>query len=123
MAVTYAFGKFVLNIDEQTLTVDGEAQHLPNKEFEILKMLVENNGKLLSKETMMSAIWKDTFVEESNLAQYVSRLRKTLNVDGRQYIETVSKRGYRFCAELIETPGVTVLERHVTLQITNDQQP
>jgi len=123
MAVTYAFGKFVLNIDEQTLTVDGEAQHLPNKEFEILKMLVENNGKLLSKEAMMSAIWKDTFVEESNLAQYVSRLRKTLNVDGRRYIETVSKRGYRFSAELIETPGVTVLERHVTLQITNDPQP
>ena len=120
MAVTYAFGKFVFNLDEQTLDVGGEVHQLPQKEFEILKMLVENNGKLLSKEAMMSSIWRDTFVEESNLAQYVSRLRKTLNVDDQQYIETVSKRGYRFTADLVESPTVTTLERHVTLQITNN---
>ena len=123
MAPTYAFGKFVLNVDEQTLSLAGELLRLPQKEFEILKMLIENNGRLLTKDAMMSAIWKDTFVEESNLAQYISRIRKTLNVDGNEYIETVSKRGYRFRADLIETPGVTTLERQITLQITNDPSP
>src|SRR5215217_2621471 len=100
MAKVYQFGKFVLDVQEQTLTASGDVVHLPLKEFETLQMLVENNGKVLTKDEMMSAIWKDTFVEESNLAQYVSRLRKILNVNGNQHIKTISKRGYRFSAEV-----------------------
>ena len=92
MATIYQFGKFVLNVQEQLLTADGRAMHLPTKEFETLQMLVENNGKVLSKDEMMSAIWKDTFVEESNLAQYVSRLRKILNSGGAELIETIPPR-------------------------------
>src|SRR4029079_9553558 len=108
MATIYQFGKFVLDVQEQTLTSDGRVVHLPMKEFETLQMLVENNGKVLSKDEMMSAIWKDTFVEESNLAQYVSRLRKILNVDGNQYIKTISKRGYRFFAD-VQTSNVDLI--------------
>lgn len=117
MATIYQFGKFVLNIQEQTLTSDGSVVHLPMKEFETLQMLVENNGKVLTKDEMMSAIWKDTFVEESNLAQYVSRLRKILNVDGNQYIKTISKRGYRFSADIHVSDSDVVIERHLTLKV------
>src|SRR5688572_16658201 len=117
MATTYQFGKFVLNVPEQSLTADGQVVHLPTKEFETLLMLVENNGKVLSKDEMMSAIWKDTFVEESNLAQYVSRLRKILNVDGNQYIKTISKRGYRFLADVKVSDRDVVIERHLTLKV------
>src|SRR6188768_923032 len=117
MATIYQFGKFVLDIQEQTLTSDGSVVHLPLKEFETLQMLVENNGKVLSKDEMMSSIWKDTFVEESNLAQYVSRLRKILNVDGNQYIKTVSKRGYRFLAEVRVSDRDVVVERHLTVKV------
>jgi Tol biopolymer transport system component/TolB-like protein/Tfp pilus assembly protein PilF len=117
MATIYQFGKFVLNVQEQMLTADGVAVHLPTKEFETLQMLVENNGKVLSKDEMMSAIWKDTFVEESNLVQYVSRLRKILNVDGNQYIKTISKRGYRFLADVKATDGDLFIERHLRVKV------
>jgi Tol biopolymer transport system component/DNA-binding winged helix-turn-helix (wHTH) protein/TolB-like protein len=116
MAKIYQFGKFVLDAREQVLTADGLAIHLPTKEFETLLMLVENNGKVVSKDEMMSAIWKDTFVEESNLAQYVSRLRKVLNVDGNQYIKTISKRGYRFSADVKTSDGDLIIERHLRVK-------
>lgn len=121
MATIYQFGKFVLNVQEQLLTADGRAVHLPTKEFETLQMLVENNGKVLSKDEMMSAIWKDTFVEESNLSQYVSRLRKILNVDGNQYIKTISKRGYRFSADVKVSEGDVIIERHLRLKVGGNQ--
>src|SRR5678815_2424818 len=117
MATIYQFGQFVLDVQEQTLTSDGLVVHLPMKEFETLQMLVENNGKILSKDEMMSAIWKDTFVEESNLSQYVSRLRKILNVDGNQYIKTISKRGYRFSADVQISDRDITIERHLTLKV------
>jgi Tol biopolymer transport system component/TolB-like protein/tetratricopeptide (TPR) repeat protein len=117
MATIYQFGKFVLNVREQSLTADGRLVHLPTKEFEILQMLVENNGTVLTKDEMMTAIWKDTFVEESNLVQYISRLRKILNVDGDQYIKTISKRGYRFSADVRTSEGDLVIERHLRVRV------
>jgi TolB-like protein/DNA-binding winged helix-turn-helix (wHTH) protein/Tfp pilus assembly protein PilF len=96
----YEFGRFVLDPNEKTLLVDGDAVRLPAKEFETLLLLVENNGRALSKEQMMSAVWQDAFVEESNLAKQVSKLRKLLNGTGEQFIETLPKHGYRFSADL-----------------------
>lgn len=117
MAAIYKFGKFVLNVEEQSFTAGGQLVHLPAKEFETLRMLVENNGKVLSKDEMMSAIWKDTFVEESNLAQYISRLRKILNVDGDQYIKTISKRGYRFSADVRVSEADVIVQRHLRVKV------
>src|SRR5262245_49582345 len=96
----YKFGKFVFNPKEKTLFCDGKPIHLPAKEFDTLLLLVENNHKALSKEEMMGALWRDSFVEESNLAKQISRLRKILNTDGEQFIETLPKHGYRFSADL-----------------------
>src|SRR5687768_14595822 len=96
----YEFGRFVLNPAEKTLLVDGVPIHLPAKEFETLLLLVENNGKALSKEQMMSAVWQDAFVEEGNLATKVSRLRKLLKSKGGDLIETIPKHGYRFSADV-----------------------
>jgi len=111
----YEFGKFVLDPKGKTLFSDGKPIHLPAKEFETLLLLVENNHKALSKEEMMGALWRDSFVEESNLAKQISRLRKILNSDGEQFIETLPKHGYRFSADLRLTIPVAeeppVLER------------
>src|SRR5215467_10946831 len=101
--VIYEFGKFVLDPEGKALFADGQAIHLPAKEFDTLLLLVEHNGRALSKEEMMQAIWPDTFVEESNLAKYISRLRKILNAHGEQFIETLPKHGYRFTADLRKT--------------------
>jgi TolB-like protein len=111
----YEFGKFVLDPKGKTLFCDGKPIHLPAKEFETLLLLVENNHRALSKEEMMGALWRDSFVEESNLAKQISRLRKILNSDGEQFIETLPKHGYRFSADLRLTIPVAeeppILER------------
>lgn len=67
------------------------------KLFDILLLLVENSGSLITKETLLEKIWPNAFVEEANLSVNVASLRKTLGND-HQYIETVPKGGYRFVA-------------------------
>ena len=99
----YEFGKFVLDPQDKTIFVEGKPVHLPAKEFETLVLLVEHNGRALTKEEMMAALWHDTFVEEGNIATYISRLRKIFNADGERFIETVPKHGYRFTADLKKT--------------------
>ena len=97
---TYVFEEFTLDASQRIFLENGQEIHLPAKEFDTLLYFVENRGRILSKDEMMSAIWDDTFVEEGNLAQYVSRLRKILNTNGRNYIQTMPKKGYRFDADI-----------------------
>ena len=121
-AFVYEFGKFVLDPKGKTLFSEGKPIHMPAKEFETLLLLVENNHKALSKDEMIEAIWQDTFVEESNLAKQISRLRKILNTDGEQFIETLPKHGYRFSADLRLTNPIeeepVILERRTVKSLT-----
>ncbi len=94
--VIYEFEGFVLDPGERTLAVNGVPIHLPAKEFDTLLYMVENSGRALTKEEMLSAIWQDAFVEEVNLAKQISRLRKVLNNDRTELIQTIPKHGYRF---------------------------
>ena len=96
----YEFGPFRLDVDERLLMRDGRITPLPPKVFDTLLVLVENSGRVVSKDELMESLWPDTFVEESNLTQNISQLRRALG-DGTaeaQYIETIPKRGYRFVA-------------------------
>jgi Tol biopolymer transport system component/DNA-binding winged helix-turn-helix (wHTH) protein len=96
----YEFGPFRLDVDERLLMRDGRMTPLPPKVFDTLLVLVENSGRVVSKDELMQSLWPDTFVEESNLTQNISQLRRALG-DGAadaQYIETIPKRGYRFVA-------------------------
>lgn len=97
------FGPFRLDSAERLLWRDDEPLTLPPKVFDILLVLVENSGRLLTKEQLMRAIWPDTFVEENNLAVNISALRKLFGTD--HYIETVPKAGYRFVAEVRKLTG------------------
>lgn len=119
--LVYEFGKFALDPRERVLLSDGNPVHLPAKEFETLLLLVEHNGKALTKEEMMAAIWGDAFVEEGNLAKQISRLRKIFDDDGGVYIETIPKHGYRFNAEIrkaiIEPDDPVVYERKTIKQL------
>ena len=117
----FQFGKFVLDPREKTLFAEGHPVRLPAKEFETLLLLVENNGRALSKEEMMAALWQDAFVEESNLARQISRLRKVLDSAGEQFIETLPKHGYRFSAEvsqIFDPAGETILEKRTVKRLT-----
>src|SRR5688500_3711709 len=119
--VIYEFGKFLLDPEEKTLFSDGVPLHLPAKEFETLLLLVENNGRALSKEQLISAVWQDSFVEEGNLAKQISRLRKIFNAEGGVKIETLPKHGYRFSADVnqITQPfGETILQKRTVNRLT-----
>jgi len=124
----YEFGNFVLDPNERTLFADGQPVQMPAKEFETLLLLVENNGKALSKDQMMDTLWEGSFVEESNLPKQISRLRKLFNTNGEVIIETLPKHGYRFSADLRRvSPALNdsdVIERtirnKVTVKLTDD---
>ena len=94
----YEFGPFILDPREHLLLRDGEPIQMTPKAFDTLRVLVENSRHVMSKDELMKRVWPDTFVEESNLAQNISTVRKALGErdDGGQYIETLPKRGYRF---------------------------
>src|SRR5207244_2909674 len=79
------------------LTRGGESVTLAPKTYELLLLLVQSEGRALSKQELMSALWVDTFVEEANLSFQISTLRKAL---GEAWIETVPRHGYRFAARV-----------------------
>jgi TolB-like protein/DNA-binding winged helix-turn-helix (wHTH) protein/Tfp pilus assembly protein PilF len=100
----FEFGPFRLNPTERLLLRGQTPVRLSPKVFDALVFLVENRGHLLEKDELLRKVWPDTFVEESNLAQHISILRKVLQEgdDGPRFIETVPKSGYRFIAEVRE---------------------
>jgi DNA-binding winged helix-turn-helix (wHTH) protein/TolB-like protein len=113
----YEFGPFRLDLAERILLRDGEHIPLTPKAYETLLALVENSGRILDKEELLNRVWPDTFIEEATLAKNVSTLRKALGEwdGGREYIETIPKRGYRFVAGVKksggEAPALLVRER------------
>jgi DNA-binding winged helix-turn-helix (wHTH) protein/TolB-like protein/Flp pilus assembly protein TadD len=97
----YEFGDFQLDADKRLLLRrDGQPVPLKPKIFETLLFLVEHNGTVLAKDELMRAIWPDTVVEENNLSQNISALRRALGEtpDQHSYIVTVPGRGFRFVA-------------------------
>src|SRR5262247_4563812 len=94
----YEFGPFRLDPSERMLTRGDLVLALTPKAFDTLLALVESSRHVLTKEELMNRVWPDIYVEETNLAQHISMLRKVMGEreDGGQYIETVPKRGYRF---------------------------
>lgn len=101
----YLFGAFSVDVREGLLRRGEELVPLTPKAFETLLALIENSGHMLSKEELMRRVWPDSFVEENNLSQNISLLRKALQTaddDAAKYIETVPKRGYRFAASVVE---------------------
>ena len=100
----YEFGPFRLLPDERQILRAGTAVALTPKAFDLLVVLVENNGRLVKKEELIERIWPDSFVEEANLSVKMSALRRALGEDPHnpEYIETVPRSGYRFVAPVTE---------------------
>jgi DNA-binding winged helix-turn-helix (wHTH) protein/tetratricopeptide (TPR) repeat protein len=107
---THAFGPFRLDAGRLVLWRDDEVVSLPPKATALLAALVRAGGDVVSKEELLACVWPDVTVEESNLTVTMSALRRCLGrrSDGRPYIETLSRRGYRFCASPLETATPTL---------------
>jgi DNA-binding winged helix-turn-helix (wHTH) protein/TolB-like protein/Tfp pilus assembly protein PilF len=104
---SYEFGRFRLKTAERVLLREGELVPLTPKVFDILVTLVEHGGQVVAKDDLMKRVWPNTFVEEGNLTQNISLLRKALGetAGGVQFIETVPRRGYRFVADTNQSWG------------------
>ena len=94
----YEFGPYRLDLGQRILTRAGDKVALTPKATHLLSLLVSNAGALVDKDELLKEVWRDTFVEESNLTQNIFLLRRALGDDrpGARYIETVARRGYRF---------------------------
>ena len=93
------FGRFRLLLHRRELRADGVAVELGSRAFDVLMVLTEARGALVTKDEIMARVWPDTVVEENNLVVQISALRRALGRD-RDFIRTVSGRGYRFTAEI-----------------------
>lgn len=96
----YEFGPFRLDTAQQLLSRDNKPVPLTPKTYDVLLVLVQNHGRLLPKDELLKALWPNSFVEESNLTQQISMIRKALGESpgDNRYIVTISGRGYRFAA-------------------------
>jgi DNA-binding winged helix-turn-helix (wHTH) protein/tetratricopeptide (TPR) repeat protein len=96
------FGAFRVDLAKRQLLCGGDAVPLTVKVFDTLLALLESNGEVIEKDDLMKKVWPDSFVEEGNLTQNISVLRKVLGESpgAHEYIATVPRRGYRFVAEV-----------------------
>jgi len=102
----YEFGPFRLDPDHRLLLRENQPVPLQPKAFDILLVLIEKSEKVVLKDDLLKTVWPDTFVEESNLAQNIFVLRKTLGASGgdRRYIVTHPGRGYSFVEKVMVVP-------------------
>src|SRR5690349_21562939 len=108
----YRFGRFELQPREHRLLRDGNPVPLPGKAFDLLVCLVSRAPRLVKKDELLTTVWPDAIVEETNLNYTVSLIRKALldGSDGQRCIETVPKQGYRFVAAVEQVAGEQVAD-------------
>jgi eukaryotic-like serine/threonine-protein kinase len=131
MTTLYRFDQFVLDPARRALSRDDSPVSLTPKAFDLLLFLAQNPNRLVTKEELLQAVWGDTFVEEGNLTQYISHLRKALgdNSEDSRLIVTIARKGYQFTArvtsvaETEDTANHAPLEAPATETSRTDAQP
>src|SRR5258708_8461781 len=101
MSDLYRFGQFVLDPRKRTFLRGDTPVSLTPKAFDVLTFLAQNPNRLVTKEELLQAVWVDTFVEEGNLTQYISHLRKPLadNSKDSRLIVTIPQTEYQSPAD------------------------
>jgi len=123
----YEFGPFRADGVRRVLLRDDQPVPLTSKAFDTLLVLIQNREQVLEKDALLKAIWPDSFVEEANLAQHVSALRKALGEQPgeNRYIATIPGRGYRFVADVrvfSATETELTLERRTTAEMVVEEE-
>ena len=123
----YEFGPFRLDATDRLLLRDGKVVSLTPKAFEMLLVLVQSGGRVLSKEELIKSLWPDSFVEEANLSHNIYKLREALDEkhNGHKYIETLQRRGYRFVSpvtEILDEGVDLLLEEQIRASIVIEEE-
>jgi DNA-binding winged helix-turn-helix (wHTH) protein len=103
----YSFDEFTLDLTRGCLLRETEEIKLRPKSFEVLKYLIENSGRLISKDELIESVWAGMAVTDDSLVQCLKDIRLALNDKSQTYIKTVPRRGYIFEKEASEN-GATV---------------
>jgi class 3 adenylate cyclase len=122
----YRFGRFTLDLSRGALlAADGAELPLRPKSFALLRLLVENAGRLLDRDAIMAAVWPDVFVTDDSITQCVREIRRALGDDPPRLLRTVQRRGYLFAAEVSRAgPAAAVPEELPALiKETSSQRP
>jgi len=105
----YRFGSFVLDLEwGGLLTEDGEEMQLRPKSLALLRVLVENAGRVISREEIMDILWPDLFVVENNITQCIHEIRGVLGSEASRTLQTLPRRGYRFTRHVTTIPAGAV---------------
>ena len=120
----YYFGSFCVNPAERLLLRNGKPIRLTPKVFDVLLVLIQNRGHLVTKDKFLKEVWPDSFVEEANLSVNIASLRKALDegVSAHQYIETVAKGGYRFVATVSELNVKGTVNRQLSESLMTEDE-
>lgn len=96
----YAFANCVLDTGNQTLSRDGKSVAVEPQVFDLLRLLVENSGRLVSRDEIVGVVWKGRIVSESAISARIASARKAVGDDGKAQgiIRTISKRGLQIAA-------------------------
>jgi TolB-like protein/DNA-binding winged helix-turn-helix (wHTH) protein len=90
------FDRYVLDLERGSLLLDGSEIPLRPKTFAVLRYLVENSNRLVSKDELFAAVWTNLAVTDDALVQSIGELRRALADEGPRLIKTIPRRGYRF---------------------------
>jgi DNA-binding winged helix-turn-helix (wHTH) protein len=107
---TLAFGRFRVRLRQRQLVADGVPIELGTRAFDLLLVLLEADGSLVTKDELLSRVWPGIVVAEENLKVQVSALRKALG-EGRDFIRTEFGRGYRFTGAVSSTVTWSACQR------------
>ncbi len=120
----YAFDRFRLTSDGTLLCRGDVVVPLAPKVLQTLLVLVQRAGDVVTKDELLRAVWPDCFVEETGLTRNVSLLRQALDDDGRRFIVTVARVGYRFAAhvEFVPNGGASVRPGRARVIVGRDRE-
>ena len=102
--MTLKFGRFQVLPHRREFLVEGVPVAIGSRAFDVLMVLIEAGGELVTKDEILSRVWPGMVVEEHSLQFHISALRKVLGAD-RGFIKTISGRGYRFVADITTAAG------------------
>ena len=102
--MTIKFGRFQVLPHRREFLAEGVPVPLGSRAFDVLMVLIEAGGELVTKDEILSRVWPGMVVEEHSLQFHISALRKVLGED-RGFIKTISGRGYRFVADITAAAG------------------
>src|SRR5215471_7195366 len=120
----YRFDGFTVDAARRLLLREGQPVSLTPKAFDLLVVLIESPGQVLTKEQLLQRVWPDQFVEEGNLTVHMSALRRALGERKGEprFVVTIPGQGYKFVADLDATDDCLVIEQHTLSRVVVERE-